>query len=191
MLHVHFTVFAGSIPKPAAHLTPPPDSWYQTHAHVSRLMTFWLWHGLTSNTHLTYSTGQHSFFNFILAHPHFRQASGSILPANPIVILEWVTYLGSHALQLKTIKSYITHLRSLHIDNNLPFEACESPQLQQMVASKGMWGKRAGNRNYLSHLPSSVSWSPSTQCHPALVISTTLLPSVLQSLHSCAVVNSQ
>ena len=47
--------------------------------------------------------------------------------------LEWVMYLGSRALQPKTIKSYITHLRSLHIDDDLPFEACKLPQLQQMV----------------------------------------------------------
>ena len=103
------------------------------HTHISRLVAFWLWHGLASSTRLTYSTGQHSFFDFILAHPHFRQASGSILPANPIAVLEWVAYLGSRALQPKTIKSYITHLRSLHIDDDLPFEACKSPQLQQMV----------------------------------------------------------
>ena len=34
-----------------------------------------------------------------------------------------------------------------------------------------MWEERAGNPNYPSPLPSSVSWLPSTQHHPAPVIS--------------------
>ena len=59
------------------------------------------------------------------------------------------------------------------------------------AVSKGIWGKRAGNLSYPLHSLSSDSWSPSTQHHPASVISTTPPPSVLQSLRSYDVVNSR
>jgi hypothetical protein len=93
----------------------------------------WLWHGLASSTRSSYSTGHRSFFEFILSNPHLRHPSGSVLPATNPALLEWVAFLGSCSLQPKTIKSYITHLRSAHIDNDLPFEACESLLLQGMV----------------------------------------------------------
>src|SRR5882724_8975378 len=67
-------------------------------------------------------------------HPQFRKPDSSMLPASQNVVLKYVTWLGSVKwLQPKTIKSYVTHLQSAHIDANLPFFPCESPLLQCII----------------------------------------------------------
>ena len=77
---------------------------------------------------------QKSFSNFITMHPQFRNWDGSMLPASQNVVLEWVAWLSSiKRLKPKTIKSYVTHLRSAHINAGLSFSACESPMLQCFI----------------------------------------------------------
>ena len=111
--------------------TAPLAMWYQTYTPLSPKMAFFLWHGLTSLTRVTYGTGQKLFSDFITLYPLFRSTDGSMLPASQTAILEWVAWLGgAKKLQPKTIKSYITHLWSAHIDADLPFSACESPLFQ-------------------------------------------------------------
>src|SRR5882724_3038586 len=83
---------------------------------------------------MTYRTGQKSFTDFIILYPQFRNLNGSILPVSQSPLLKWVAWLGGiRRIQPKTIKSYITHLRSVHVDANLPFSACESPLLQHVI----------------------------------------------------------
>src|SRR5882724_7072286 len=108
--------------------------WYQTHTHLSPRVAFFLWHGLAALTHMTYRTGQKSFGDFIMIYPQFRNGDGSRLQASQTTVLEWVAWLGgAKRLQPKTIKSYITHLQSTHIDAGLPFSACETPMLQCLI----------------------------------------------------------
>jgi len=67
-------------------------------------------------------------------HPQFCKLDGSNLPASQTAILEWVGWLrGMKRLQPKTIKSYVTHLQSSHIDADLPFATCKSPLLQRLI----------------------------------------------------------
>src|SRR5882724_5419942 len=69
-----------------------------------------------------------------MLYPQFRNRDGSRLPASQTAVLEWVAWLGgAKRLQPKTIKSYITHLWSAHVDAGLPFSACESPMLQHRI----------------------------------------------------------
>src|SRR5882724_11932557 len=85
---------------------------------------------------MTYRTGQKSFTYFVILHPQFRNSNGSILPVSQSALLEWVAWLGGiRGIQPKTIKSYIAHLRSAHVDANLHFSACESLLLQCII-----WG---------------------------------------------------
>lgn len=46
--------------------------------------------------------------------------------------MEWVSSLGGQ-VQPKTIKAYLSHVRSLHIDNDLPFTPTESPIVQRLI----------------------------------------------------------
>lgn len=47
--------------------------------------------------------------------------------------MEWIAHLGSRNLQPKTIKSYLTAVRSLHIEADAPFSVCESPIVQRLI----------------------------------------------------------
>src|SRR5882672_1029546 len=121
--------------------------WYEAYPHLSPHMAFFLWHGLTSSTRSTYRMGQKSFTYFIILYPQFRNPDGSVLPASQAALLEWVAWLGgAKRLQPKTIKSYITHLQSAHVDANLPFSACEAPLLQRVIHGiKRYMGERERN----------------------------------------------
>lgn len=46
--------------------------------------------------------------------------------------MEWVSSLGGQ-VQPKTIKAYLSHVRSLHIDNDLPFAPTEAPIVQRLI----------------------------------------------------------
>src|SRR5882724_10016933 len=70
-----------------------------------------------------------------------------MLPLSQTSILKWVAWLGSvMRLQPKTIKSYIAHLWSAHMDTNIPFSVCESPLLKQVICGiKRYMGQREHN----------------------------------------------
>lgn len=57
---------------------------------------------------------------------------GSILPASQAAIMSWVAHLAGR-VQPKTIKAYLTAVRSLHTDADIPFTACESPVVARLI----------------------------------------------------------
>ena len=77
--------------------------------------------------------GQQNFLNFITLHPAYWNSDGNVLPASQCTVMEWVTSLGAQGLQPKTIKAYLAGLRSLHINSDLPFTACEAPVVQCLI----------------------------------------------------------
>src|SRR5882724_2311737 len=97
--------------------------------------------------------------------PQFRNGDGSQLPASQTAVLEWVAWLGgAKRLQPKTIKSYITHLRSAHINAGLHFSTCESPMLQHLIRGiKRYMGERERSpklpitRDVLAHILASAT----------------------------------
>lgn len=46
--------------------------------------------------------------------------------------MSWIASLASR-VQPKTIKSYLSHVRSLHVDNDLPFTSTEAPIVQRLI----------------------------------------------------------
>ncbi|KAJ6486471.1 hypothetical protein C8R47DRAFT_979485, partial [Mycena vitilis] len=97
----------------------------------SKTVSFYLWHGLASNTRGTYSTGQRSFLNFSKLHSLYNP-DGSILPATQPAVMSWVASLAGR-VQPKTIKAYLSAVRSLHVDADLPFTICEAPIVQRLI----------------------------------------------------------
>jgi len=96
-------------------------------------------------------------------HPQFRNLDGSMLPASQHVVLEWVAWLSSiKQLHPKTIKSYITHLWSAHVDTNLPFFPCESPFLKHIIQ---------GIKQYMGE----------RECHPKMPITCNVLKRLLEA----------
>lgn len=113
---------------------------------MSRRAAFYLWHGLASSTRKTYSTGQKSYIDFVRLHPGLLDEPGRYLPATDRSIVEWVCSLGDRALQPKTIKSYLSAVRSLHVDEGLPFTACESETVRRVIRGiKRFHGERERN----------------------------------------------
>ena len=135
-----------STSRPQILLNEVSNIWYETHSDVSRLAAFFLWHGLASSTRRSYSSGQRSFISFAQLHPEFLLQSGKFLPATPRLLLVWVASLGHRALQPKMIKSYLSAVRSLHVDEGLSFEACESETVHRAVRGiKRFYGERNHN----------------------------------------------
>ncbi|KAF5384415.1 hypothetical protein D9615_003302 [Tricholomella constricta] len=53
-------------------------------------------------------------------------------PDNEPAIMSWIANLAGR-VQPKTIKAYLSAVRSLHTDADLPFTACESPVVQRLI----------------------------------------------------------
>lgn len=100
---------------------------------MSHRAAFYLWHGLASSTRKTYSSGQKSFIDFARLHPYLLSEPGKFLPATDKAVVEWICSLGGRGLQPKTIKGYLSAVRSLHVDEGLPFDACESETVRRVI----------------------------------------------------------
>ncbi|KAF5379032.1 hypothetical protein D9615_006011 [Tricholomella constricta] len=106
------------------------------------------------NTRKSYSTGQRSYIDFVRLHPAILDEPGKYLPATDKSIVEWACYLGDRGLQPKTIKSYLSAVRSLHVNEGLPFAACESETVRRVI--RGI--KRfCGERERCPKLPITLS----------------------------------
>ncbi|PPQ83082.1 hypothetical protein CVT24_012140, partial [Panaeolus cyanescens] len=85
--------------------------------------------------------------------PHdkaMRPARGQPLPASSEAIAEWIGDMVFRNLSSSTIRSYISALRSLHIDLGLPYTAFDSPVLQRVLRG----AKRLlGSKQVLRKLP--------------------------------------
>jgi integrase len=112
-------------------LQAPPDWWYEQFTQWSKTVSFYLWHGLASSTRRTYSTGQKSFINHVKLHSLYN-ADGAVLPATQPAVMSWIASLGGR-VQPKTIKGYLSAVRSLHVDADLPFAITESPIVQRLI----------------------------------------------------------
>ncbi|KAF5365565.1 hypothetical protein D9757_010894 [Collybiopsis confluens] len=124
-------VRAGSTPASGILLEPVPSEWFQAHPHVSTRVAFYLFHA--SGTRKTYSSGQRQYIESVRTRPALCTSPGQFLPATTLGILEWVASLGDRALQPKTIKAYLSSVRSLHVDAGLAFDAIESPTVQRLI----------------------------------------------------------
>ncbi|KAG5731899.1 Integrase/recombinase xerD like protein [Termitomyces sp. T112] len=130
---VQQAIRARTTPSPHTLITEIPPHWYDAHANLSPRAAFYPWHRLASSTRKNYSTGQKSFIDFCRLNPSVLNEPGRYLPATDQAIVEWVCSLGDRALQPKTIKGYLAAVRSLHIDEGLPFGACESETVCRVI----------------------------------------------------------
>jgi hypothetical protein len=104
----------------------PPQSWYDDcdlEAGAARL----LWYGLSRNTRRTYETARNSYVLFC-AHRGLTP-----FPANSTILCSWVHSLSERRLQHKTIKLYITGLKSPHIELGISTEGFGDDRLDRVV----------------------------------------------------------
>ena len=128
-------------------LAPPPDSWYALHPGSSRLVAFYLWHAIASSSRRTYSTGQQSYLRLARSRG-FVHDDGSYFPAKLPWLMEWAASIGAK-VQVKTIKQYLVHIRSLHRDLYLQHDDCSAPQLQSLLRGVMRWHGVKGKKERL------------------------------------------
>ena len=100
---------------------------------------FYLWHGLAQSTRRTYETPQCSFIRFCTLSGH-RHPSGSCLPATGRWLIKWITILAGR-IKVKTMKQYLSSLRSYHVDLGLPVAAFQDKRLERVI--RGIKGDHA------------------------------------------------
>ncbi|CAK5284821.1 unnamed protein product [Mycena citricolor] len=76
--------------------------------------------------------GQKQFINHCKLYSIYN-VDGGIFPASLPALMSWVSISLAGRVQPKTIKQYLSHVRSFHVDADMPFTVCESPILQRLI----------------------------------------------------------
>lgn len=92
---------------------------------------FLLWHGLAEATRQNYETPRRSFFLFS-ALKGYRHRGGECLPAKAVWLIEWIASLAGR-VKVKTMKVYLSGLRSCHVDLGLPIVAFQDDRLERVI----------------------------------------------------------
>ena len=92
---------------------------------------FYLWRGLAQSTRRSYETPRRSFIRFCTLSGR-RHSSGSCLPATGCWLIEWITSLAGR-VKVKTMKQYLSGLRSYHVDLGLPVTAFQDERLERVI----------------------------------------------------------
>ena len=101
-----------------------------------------LWWGLSTKTRKTYSTSVKSY-TFFCAVRGIQPA----FPATTETLCDWVCHLSNKRPKNKTIKAYITGVRSMHVDMGYgDLSAFHSPQLERVIAGLRRMRGEAGTR---------------------------------------------
>lgn len=93
-----------------------------------------LWAGLKTSTRQAYTSATRSYENFC------RLQSITVWPASPQGLASWVVERawGNSTPSMgqvsgKTLRTYVSALRSIHVDLNLPTLVFESPHIQRLL----------------------------------------------------------
>jgi hypothetical protein len=117
-------------------LSPPPQQWLdEVESRFSHETKLNIWHGLSPSTRTTYKTARTSFEYFcqIRNQPAF--------PAQRLHLIEWVTLRSTGSSECHqdritgdTIASYLSALRSVHVDRGLPTSVFDDETLKRVIA---------------------------------------------------------
>jgi hypothetical protein len=111
----------------------PPQQWLNEAGNLAPACANLLWNGLSTSTHRNYHPAHNSYETFCALH------SIEAWPATPFHLTEWVT-IRAHSSTFKarlkpdTIESYLSALRSVHIDRRLPTAPFDDEFLKRVVA---------------------------------------------------------
>lgn len=88
-----------------------------------------VWWGLAPSSRHSYASAQNSYYFFCKF-----QLSESHLPVTLTKLTKWVAYLHNRSIRPKTIKKYLSGLRSAHVDvGDQDLEVFHSPTLERMI----------------------------------------------------------
>jgi hypothetical protein len=89
----------------------------------------YLWCGLAQTTRKGYTTARNSYLDFCRTH---RLGEASPFPAKPLWLIEWMVSLAGR-VKSRTLKLYLTGLKSYHIDLGLDTSAFDDERLERTI----------------------------------------------------------
>ncbi|RPA75415.1 hypothetical protein BJ508DRAFT_21409 [Ascobolus immersus RN42] len=108
-------------------MSPPPN--WASEVGLSPRAARFLWWGLSAKTRSTYNTAYQSYRQFCLLAGFTRP-----LPATVQTLCEWAAELAHcHSVKHSTIKTYLTALRSFHVDIGYPVTGFTDPKLRRLL----------------------------------------------------------
>lgn len=114
---------------------PPPSEFIDSIPELSLSAKTFLWYGLSPRTRQGYQSAISSFTLFCA----FKGIKP--WPATEFVLAEWITgrIRGSNMpkqdqIKPNTVQSYLSALKSYHIDHNLPSHAFSSPRIDRILS---------------------------------------------------------
>ena len=114
------------------HFENPPPSWLLEVGDLTPSCATFLWYGLATETRRAYNAARISFENFCASY------STPAFPAKLHMLAEWATLrahgaLHENKLSPDTIQSYVSALRSVHVDRGLSTDVFEHERLQRII----------------------------------------------------------
>jgi hypothetical protein len=105
------------------HFQIPPPDWLAEVGHLSASCASFLWNGLSHDTRRVYSSARTSYENFCA-----NIMDAVPWPADENVLAEWLSLRArgsttERALKPDILQSYLSALRSVHVDRRLPIES--------------------------------------------------------------------
>lgn len=112
----------------------PPQTFFDNVGDMSRPCATLLWLGLAPTTRANYATAISSFESFC------AERGYATWPAEEQTLGEWITTRafgntspGEKQLKADTIVSYLSALRSVHVDRRIATEVFDSPWLERLI----------------------------------------------------------
>lgn len=105
----------------------PPDSWYGA-TPFTKSGARYLWWGLAPKIRDAYDTAKNSYIKYCT-----DMGYQLMFPASLPAIVSWIGSLGDRRLKPKTIKAYLTGLRSFYVDIGYRDDVFDNPVIKRVI----------------------------------------------------------
>jgi len=111
----------------------PPETWVFNvqQSGLSAIAAYYLWRGLAPSTRWNYNTPRARFTTFC-EHSDYRHYNGGCLPAKASWLIEWLCSLAG-TIKVKTMKLYLTGIKSYQLDLGIDCKAFADPRLERII----------------------------------------------------------
>lgn len=111
----------------------PPEIWGENiqHSGLSRIAAYYLWRGLAPSTRRNYESPR-SRFGLFCKLSNYCHHHGGCFPAKVTWLIEWLCSLAG-TVKVKSMKLYLSGLKSYHLDLGIEYMAFSDPRLERTI----------------------------------------------------------
>ena len=111
----------------------PPTAWISDiqQSGLSQVAGYYLWRGLAPTTRRNYNTPRSRFTTFCEL-SGYRHQNGGCFPAKATWLIEWLCSLAG-TVKVKTMKLYLTGIKSYQLDLGISCTAFSDPRLERTI----------------------------------------------------------